>query len=59
MTDETLIFPDRAAFRAWLFADTAGESVWLVFSKSKKALKTLSAARRANGPKKTAALLKS
>lgn len=43
MTDELLLFPDRAAFREWLTAHVDHPGVWLIFSKSKK-IKTLSAA---------------
>lgn len=43
MTDELLLFPDRASFREWLSAHTDHPGAWLIFSKSKK-LKTLTAA---------------
>ena len=43
MTDEFLLFEDRAAFRAWLNAHADHPGVWLIFSKSRK-IKTLAAA---------------
>lgn len=43
MADE-LMFPDRAAFRQWLEANTGHPGVWLIFSKDKR-LTTVSAAQ--------------